>query len=64
MPADGTLTITFIADIADTVGAGTYQDFVSGISPSTYVLSFDSLATTDEDVTVEWPTATPTDTPI
>jgi len=51
----GTLAIPFTANIASTVGAGTYQNPVSAISSNMNVLPFDELITTAEDVTVTVP---------
>ncbi|MBI4515816.1 MAG: DUF11 domain-containing protein, partial [Deltaproteobacteria bacterium] len=68
IPANGNLTITFVADIAASVGAATYQDGAQATSTNTAVLPFDELATSAEDVTVSLPaptataTATPTET--
>jgi uncharacterized repeat protein (TIGR01451 family) len=52
LTASGTLTITFTATVAATVGEGTYQNPVSGTSPALSVLPFDEINTTAEDVTV------------
>jgi uncharacterized repeat protein (TIGR01451 family) len=53
--ANSTLTITFTALLASTVGAGTYQNGVTAISSNLNVLPFDELITTAEDVTVTIP---------
>ncbi len=52
LPANGTLTITYVAAIAPTVGPATYQNDVRTTSTSLASLPFDSLSTTGEDVTV------------
>ncbi len=54
VPAQGSLTITFDADIAETVGPATYQNQVVLENVPTGVASvpFDPLSTTAEDVTV------------
>jgi uncharacterized repeat protein (TIGR01451 family) len=53
--AGSTMTITFIVDIAPTVGAGTYQNPVTATTTELAVLPFDELLTTAEDVTITVP---------
>jgi len=49
------LTITFLADIAPTVGAGTYQNGVWADSDELDVLPFDELITDADDTTITIP---------
>lgn len=55
LAGSGTITITFVANIAATVGAGTYQNPVTAASGNTSVMPFDEINTTAEDVTVTLP---------
>ncbi|MCB1877729.1 MAG: DUF11 domain-containing protein [Chromatiales bacterium] len=52
VPANGSTTIAFDADIAANVGTATYQNEVELIKAGVGILPFDALATTREDVTV------------
>jgi uncharacterized repeat protein (TIGR01451 family) len=53
VPANGSLTLTFLADVNTTTGSGTYDNALSvSAPPGVGITPFDPLATTDEDVTV------------
>jgi fimbrial isopeptide formation D2 family protein len=53
LAAGDTLVITFVADISDVVGPGTYQNDVGASSDNISDVDFDPLSTTDEDVTID-----------
>lgn len=50
----GILNITFVADVANTVPAGIYQNDIIGNSTNLSVTDFDELATTKDDVEIYW----------
>lgn len=54
LPANGSLTLTFTANVTDSVGPGTYQNeaSVATTTPGIGITPFDPLATTAEDVTI------------
>ncbi len=54
LSAGATLDIQYLANLSDEVGDGTYQNNVTVDSQSSSHLLFDFLATTQEDVTVNW----------
>ena len=54
LSAGATLEIEYLANLSDEVGDGTYQNNVTVDSSSSSDLPFDFLATTQEDVTVNW----------
>ena len=54
LSAGATLAIEYLANLSDEVGDGTYQNNVTVASLSSSDLPFDFLATTQEDVTVNW----------
>ncbi|MBI5100624.1 MAG: DUF11 domain-containing protein [Nitrospirae bacterium] len=52
VPANGSVTIAFQADIASSVGAATYQNGVELTAAGVGITPFDPLLTTAEDVTI------------
>jgi len=54
LSAGATLAIEYLANLSDEVGDGTYQNNVTVAAQSSSDLPFDFLATTQEDVTVDW----------
>jgi uncharacterized repeat protein (TIGR01451 family) len=52
IPANGTLTITFVADIASSVGPALYQNELQATSTNAPVIPFDTLGVPTDDVEV------------